>query len=144
MRVAEITRAPLDPAAILARAGSPEDGAVILFVGTVRRSNAGRTVTGMRYDAYEAMAAAVLQTIVDEASQRWGLQHVVAVHRVGELVLGEASVATAVSAPHREEAYQASRYLIEQVKQRLPVWKQEHYEQGEPRWLEGVEPARDR
>jgi molybdopterin synthase catalytic subunit len=143
MRGAEITALPLDPAALLERVGGPDDGAVVLFAGTVRRSNEGHPVTSLRYDAYEAMARQVLAAIVDEAAERWQLGHVVAVHRVGELEPGEVSVLTAVSAPHREQAYEASRYLIEEIKRRLPVWKQEHYADSGSRWLAGVEPARE-
>lgn len=113
------------------------DGAAVLFVGVVRNSNDGQAVTGMRYDAYEAMAHLVLTAIVEEAAARWGLEHVVAVHRIGELTVGEVSVAIAVSSPHRGEAYEASRYVIEQIKVRLPVWKQERYEAAGARWLAG-------
>lgn len=145
MRGAAITRDPIDTQAVLARVGSDADGAVLLFLGTVRRENEGRPVRGMRYDAYDAMAAEVLEAIVGEAAGRWQLEHVFAVHRAGELALGEVSVAIAVSSPHRAAAYDASRYVIEEIKQRLPVWKQEHYVAGDSRWLEGqVPPAVDR
>jgi molybdopterin synthase catalytic subunit len=139
MRTAAITRSAIGPEAVLRQVGAAEDGAVLLFLGTVRRSNDGRAVTGMRYDAYEAMAQQVLEAIVGEAADRWGLEHVVAVHRVGQLAVGEVSAAIAVSAPHRAEAYAASRYVIEEIKQRLPVWKQEHYQDEAPRWLAGAE-----
>lgn len=140
MRTAEITNAPIEPEAVLRQVGTLDDGAVLLFLGRVRRTNEGRAVTGMRYDAYHAMAGEVLQAIVAEAAERWGLEDVVAVHRVGELDLGEVSVATAVAAPHRGHAYAASRFIIEELKRRLPVWKLEHYQAGETRWLEGAVP----
>ena len=141
MRGAEITRRPIDVAAVLARVGGPADGAVLLFLGTVREQNAGEPVRGMRYDAFDAMAADVLRGIVEEAGERYGLDCVYAVHRAGELAIGDVSVAIAVSSPHRAEAYDASRYIIEQIKQRLPVWKQEHYVSGDSRWLEGRVPT---
>ena len=137
MRGADITRRTIDAAATLARVGAPADGAVLLFLGTVREENDGQPVRGMRYDAFDAMASDVLRSIVEEAGERFGLEHVYAVHRAGELAIGEVSVAIAVSSPHREQAYDASRYVIEQIKQRLPVWKQEHYIGGDSRWLEG-------
>jgi molybdopterin synthase catalytic subunit len=135
-----ITAELIEPAAVLAAVGSAADGAVLLFLGTVREQNEGRPVTGMRYDAYDAMAAEVLRAIAAEAAARAGSDRIAVVHRTGELAIGEVSVAIAVSAPHRAAAYDASRYVIEQIKLRLPVWKHEHYADGAARWLEGVVP----
>jgi molybdopterin synthase catalytic subunit len=126
--------------AVLRLVGSDEDGAVLLFLGTVRREHQGRSVRGMRYDAYDAMAVDVLQEIVREAATRCGTDRIAAVHRTGELELGAVSVAIAISTPHRVAAYEGSRYIIEQIKQRLPVWKQEHYTAGASRWLDGAVP----
>ena len=137
---AEITELPIDSCAVLARVGSDEDGAVLLFIGNVRRTNDGRAVTGMRYHAYREMAERVLGDIVAEATAQAGDARMYAVHRIGELGLGEASVAIAVSSPHRAEAYAASRYVIEEIKKRLPVWKQEFYQTGEREWLSGEQP----
>lgn len=135
-----ITREPIDPAALLEEVGAPEDGAVLLFLGIVRNHNDGRSVGGMRYDAYVSMAESVLARIVEEAGERWGTDRLTAVHRVGELSVGEPSVAIVVSTPHRAEAYEASRYVIEELKRRLPVWKEERYVDGEARWLDGYVP----
>jgi molybdopterin synthase catalytic subunit len=88
------------------------------------------------------MAREVLSAIVAEAAERWGLTHVLVTHRIGDLAVGEVSVAIAVAAPHRAEAYEASRYVIEQIKVRLPVWKQEQYVAEGPRWI-AQEPARE-
>jgi molybdopterin synthase catalytic subunit len=134
---AAIVRAPIDSAAVLAEVGDPADGAVLLFLGTVRDHADGRAVSGMGYDAYEEMAADVLRQITDEAAERLGTPRVVVVHRVGELAIGEVSVAIAVSSPHRDAAYEASRYVIEEIKSRLPVWKHERFVEGEARWVEG-------
>jgi len=120
--------------------GAPEDGAVLLFLGTVRNQNEGRRVVGMRYDAYVAMAESVLAEIAAEAATRLGTDRIVVAHRIGNLRVGEVSVAIAVSSPHRAEAYEASRYVIEEIKKRLPVWKEEHYAEGDARWLEGQVP----
>lgn len=135
-----ITTEPLDPTAILDMVGAEEDGAVLLFLGIVRDHNDGRRVSGMRYDAYVPMAEKVLGEIAAEAAARLGTDRIVVAHRIGELQIGEASVAIAVSSPHRAEAYEASRYVIEEIKKRLPVWKEEHYIEGDARWLDGQVP----
>lgn len=120
--------------------GAPEDGAAVLFLGTVRDHNEGRPVSGMRYDSYADMAENLLARIADEAALRLGTDRIVVVHRVGELAIGDVSVAIAASAPHRAETFDAARYVIEEIKQRLPVWKQEHYVEGGSQWLEGTVP----
>lgn len=130
----------IDPSDVLARVGSDEDGAVLLFLGVVRDHADGRPVSGMRYDAYVEMARPVLEEIAGEAAERLGTDRVAVVHRVGELGIGEVSVAIAVSSPHRAEAYDASRYVIEEIKKRLPVWKKEHYVDGSAEWVEGTVP----
>lgn len=141
MPIARIVQDPIDPAAVLASVGSDEDGASLLFTGVVRNHNQGRTVGGVRYDAYEEMAARVLSQIVEEAVQLVGTDRIVAVHRVGELTVGEVSVAIAVSSPHRAEAFEASRFIIEEIKKRLPVWKKERYGSDVEEWVEGVTPV---
>jgi molybdopterin synthase catalytic subunit len=135
-----LTSAPLDPAAVLAALPARADGAALLFAGVVRDENEGRPVRGIRYEAYEAMAEEVLAAIAGEAAQRLGTDRIVVQHRVGELAIGEASVLIAVASPHRAEAFEACRYIIEQIKQRLPVWKHERYADGTGRWLDGVVP----
>lgn len=151
-----ITREPLDIGRILARVGGPEDGAALLFVGTVRDHNENRPVTGLRYDAYVPMAESVLRTIAVEALERLragpagvvaetgdagGRERIALAHRIGELEVGETSVAIAVSSPHRAAAFDACRYVIEEIKRRLPVWKQERYVEGGTRWLDGRLPS---
>lgn len=131
---------PLNAAALLDCVGSAGDGATVLFLGTVRAENGGRTVRGMRYDAYREMAERVLAEIAEEASLRTGSLRIAVAHRIGELEVGEISVGIAISTPHRAEAYDGSRYIIEEIKKRLPVWKQEHYATGERTWLEGEMP----
>ena len=135
-----IVRTPIDTNALLARVGAPEHGAALLFLGTVRDHNDGRPVEGVGYEAYEEMAATVLAAVALEAAAQLGVGSIAVEHRVGELAVGEASVAIAVAAPHRAPAYAASRYVIEEIKKRLPVWKQEHYVDGDARWLPGNEP----
>ena len=135
-----LTDAAIDVQQVLDEVGSSADGAVLLFLGTVREQNDGRSVSGMRYDAYAAMAEGVLGEIAAEAAQQLGTDRVAVVHRVGELPIGAISVAIAVSAPHREPVFAAGRFLIEELKRRLPVWKHEHYVDGESQWLAGVVP----
>jgi molybdopterin synthase catalytic subunit len=135
-----LTEKAIDPSALLAQVGSEEDGAVVLFIGTVRCSNEGRRVIGIRYDAYREMAEGVLAEIVEEARTKVEGARVAAAHRIGELGIGECSVAIAVSTPHRAEAFEVSRYVIEEIKKRLPVWKHEAYEDGDRNWVGGTEP----
>ena len=135
-----VTPEPIDAATVLSRVGASEDGAAILFLGVVRDHADGRTVDGMRYDAYAEMAEGVLAEIATEAAARLGTDRVAVVHRTGALAVGEVSVAIAVSSPHRAEAFDASRYVIEEIKKRLPVWKKEHYVDGDAAWVEGTVP----
>jgi molybdopterin synthase catalytic subunit len=137
---AAVVHEVIDHAEILARVGAREDGAALLFLGMVRDHADGRPVTGMSYESYEEMAAPVLREIATEAAQRIGSDRVAVVHRVGDLDIGEVSVAIAVSSPHRAEAYDASRYVIEEIKKRLPVWKKEHYADGAQEWVAGTVP----
>ncbi|HUE77815.1 MAG TPA: molybdenum cofactor biosynthesis protein MoaE [Longimicrobiales bacterium] len=135
-----VTRERIAPADVLAAVGSPDDGAALLFLGTVRNHNDGEPVEGLTYEAYEAMAERELVAIAGEAAERIGSDRVVVAHRVGALGIGDVSVAIAVSSPHRAEAYEGSRYVIEEIKKRLPVWKREHYAAAESRWVEGTVP----
>lgn len=137
---ARVTERPLDVPGLLARVGDPSDGAVLLFLGIVRNHAEGRSVSGMTYEAYREMAVETLATIAGEAAERLGTDRVAVEHRTGDLEIGEASVAVAVSSPHRAEAYEASRFVIEEIKKRLPIWKREHFTDGEARWVEGVDP----
>jgi molybdopterin synthase catalytic subunit len=130
-----LTRDPISVESVLALVGGPADGAIDIFLGVVRDHNDGSAVSGMRYDAYVEMAEQVLRAIVTEAGGLTGVGKVAAVHRIGDLEVGEASVAIAASAPHRAEAFAACRYVIEEIKKRLPVWKQERYVTGEEHWV---------
>jgi molybdopterin synthase catalytic subunit len=134
-RTAIVTR-PIDCAALLAEVASRAFGATSLFVGTVREVNEGRAVSGMEYASYEAMAAAELGRIADEAATTFGTTALVIEHRIGTLGLGEASVVIAVSHAHRGPALEATRYAIEQLKQRVPIWKREHYTDGTREWID--------
>ena len=133
---ASIVHTPLDPASLLAEVGKTANGASVLFIGTVRDVNDGRAVSGIEYTAYEAMARTEMDAIVHEAASRYGTNDIVVEHRVGRLGLGEASVAIAVAHPHRAEAYEASRFVIEELKRRVPIWKREEYLDGTREWID--------
>jgi molybdopterin synthase catalytic subunit len=140
MRTAIVDR-PIDSSALLSEVGQLRNGATLLFVGTVRDSNEGAEVTALDYSAYSGMAERELSAIVGEAGTRWQTDAIVVEHRVGSLALGEVSVAIAVGHPHRGEAYEASRYIIEELKRRLPIWKREHYVDGRADWVANAEHA---
>ena len=125
----------IDPAAVIAQVSSTAAGAVVLFLGTVREFTLGRRTVALDYEAYPSMAERVMQEIATEASDRWPVTHLSLVHRVGRLELGEISVAVAASSPHRQDAFEAGRYLIEELKKRVPVWKQENWDNGETAWV---------
>jgi molybdopterin synthase catalytic subunit len=133
---AALVRRPIDPAALLDEVQRSQNGASVLFVGTVRDVNDGRAVTGMEYTAYEAMAQRELERITQEASQRFGTQDVVLEHRIGTLGVGEASVAIVAAHPHRARAFDATRFVIEELKKRVPIWKLEHYVDGAREWVD--------
>ena len=134
MRTSLVDR-PIDTTALVAEVASHRHGATILFIGTVRDLNDGRPVSGMEYSAYRAMAARELDAIGSEASARFDTEDIVIEHRLGTLALGDASVAIAVAHPHRGEAFDAARFVIEQLKQRVPIWKLEQYHDGTREWV---------
>ena len=136
-----ITRDPIDTAALLSSCAAPSDGAVLLFLGVVRNPNEGREVDHLEYEAFAPMAERVLEQIVDEARSRGETGTLAVGHRIGRLEIGEASVAIVVASPHRGNAYEASRYVIEELKKRVPIWKREGYLDGDREWLDGTSPA---
>jgi molybdopterin synthase catalytic subunit len=131
-----VTRAKLNPAALAAAVSSPKHGGLSTFVGVVRSVHAGRRVKGIEYDCFIPLAELELERILREARRKWPAQ-VEAAHRIGALRVGEASVAVAAGSMHRAEAFAACRWVIDQIKARLPVWKKEKYVKGEGRWLPG-------
>jgi molybdopterin synthase catalytic subunit len=104
----------------------------------VRNHADGRPVASLRYDAYVEMAEGVLAALAREAADAMGVERIAVVHRIGHLEVGEVSVGIAVSSPHRADAYRTSRWIIEEIKKRLPVWKKEGYADGGERWVEGT------
>jgi molybdopterin synthase catalytic subunit len=135
MNVEYLTSDPLDLAALLTRVQSPSRGGVACFVGTVRDHHGGRNVVRLDYSAYAPMAEAECARIVAEAEARW---HVAAAvqHRIGTLEIGEAAVAVVAASAHRDEAFLACRYVIEEVKRRVPIWKREVFADGSVEWVD--------
>jgi MoaE-MoaD fusion protein len=125
---------PLDVAAVLAEVSDEQAGGIASFVGTVRRESRGRTVLYLEYEAYEGMAEDMMGELADRLKREHGLCAVAIAHRIGRVELGEASVAIAVSAPHRAAALEACREAIDTLKETVPLWKKEVYEGGEE-WL---------
>ena len=131
----DITSEPIDSAAVLARVASNGAGAVVLFLGTTREFTAGRQTAALDYECYGEMAREQLTRLEAEARQRWPLVGCAIVHRVGRVELGQASVAVAVSTAHREAAFEAGKWLIDMLKQVVPIWKKENWADGESQWV---------
>ena len=132
-----ITTQPLDHAAIVGALDSSGIGAVSVFLGLVRDHNRGKRVLYLEYEAYEPLARRGLELIVAEARERWPAVRLAIHHRIGRMEIGEASVAIAAASPHRPDAFAASRYAIERIKQIVPIWKHEYFEGGDV-WIEGA------
>ena len=129
---------PIDTAALLAEVGRPDAGATALFLGTARDHSDGKEgVTHLEYDAYREHVETSLVTIAEEAAQQWPVLSAAVEHRVGEVKVGEPSVAVAVSSAHRGDAFDAARYIIDELKKRAPIWKREHWPGG-AEWVEGA------
>ncbi len=126
-----IAERPIDLNELVAAVGDVAAGAIATFLGTTRATNQGREVLRLEYEAYTEMAEAELRRIGDEAARRWEITRVAIVHRVGVVPLGEASVAIAVSAPHRAEAIDACHFAIDRLKEVAPIWKKEYFAGGE-------------
>ena len=128
----------IDPGALLAEVGDPSAGAVVLFLGTARDHSEGRTgVTHLEYEAYPGVVIEKIEELVLIALGKWDLVAVVVEHRVGEVMVGQPSVAVAVSAAHRDAAFEAGRFLIDELKEKAPIWKKEHWPGG-GEWVQGA------
>ncbi len=133
IRVA-IQKEPLDESAILKNLGTDADGAVVAFVGRARNFSEGKEVLYLEYEVYESMARSELEKICTTAVERWALSGCTVVHRYGRVGIGEASIFIAVSSPHRKESFAATMFIIDTIKQTVPIWKKEYYSDGS-RWI---------
>lgn len=125
----DLVREPIRVDVLLDAVRHPGAGAVVLFLGTVRAHSRGRNVSRLEYEAYEALARKEMARIAEAASERWAVR-IAIVHRLGDLAIGEISVAVAVAAPHRREAFEAGRFAIDTLKQTVPIWKKEVWDEG--------------
>ena len=136
MSAARLVVHPIDIASLTSEVGGDDRGAISIFLGAVRNSNEGRAVDGIDYSAYEAMAVAEMNRIVAEAVDRFPGVEVALEHRTGTLKVGDVSVAIACAHAHRSPALDANRYVIEELKRRVPIWKREHYLDGTSEWVD--------
>lgn len=126
---------PLSIETVLSAVKDPEAGGNVLFIGSVRSQTEGKTVTTLEYEAYQEMAIKQFEYIEQEIKDKWEIKHITVIHRLGKLCVGEISIIIAVSAPHRDDAFQACRYAIEGIKKDVPIWKKEYLEDGAV-WVE--------
>lgn len=140
-----VIRDSIDTSQVVAAVSDAGFGGMVLFLGTVRRGTEDGAVTAIEYSAYEEMVRSECERLLAEAGSRWPEAKCVLQHRVGLVPAGEPSIVAAVGAPHRREAFEACRFLIDEAKQRLPVWKKERFDDGTSRWRESdtlAEPRR--
>ncbi len=130
-----LTHEPLDPGALQAQVAAASRGGIATFIGVVRDHDGGRAVTALSYSAYEPMAELVCAEIVVEAERRWPVRVAIR-HRLGELSIGDFAVVVVAAGGHRDEAFAACRYAIEEVKRRVPIWKLETYADGSTAWVD--------
>lgn len=138
----QLSSEPLDAEQLKARAENPTCGALVSFEGWVRNHNEGHEVTSLEYEAYSTLALAEGERILEEAKEKFGLKQAVCVHRIGHLQIGEIAVWVGTSTPHRDAAYKANRYIIDEIKFRVPIWKKEHYVSGDSGWVNCEECAK--
>ena len=131
-----LTTQPIDVTSLTREVAGADRGAISIFLGTVRNSNEGRAVNGIDYSAYDAMAVAEMSRILDEAESRFPGVAIALEHRLGTLNVGDVSVAIVSAHAHRTAALDATRYAIEELKRRVPIWKREHYLDGTSEWVD--------
>ena len=132
----QITQEPLDRNVLIASVTDPGAGGIVVFEGVVRDNARGKQVRYLEYDVYPEMAIQQIREIIAEAERRWNVDRVAVAHRIGRLEIGEASVIIVVATPHRAEAFEACRYIIDTLKTTVPIWKKEVAMNGEE-WVEG-------
>jgi molybdopterin synthase catalytic subunit len=130
-----LTNEPIDPASLIEQVRSARAGAIVFFLGVTRELTGGRRTESLDYECYPEMAAKKLAELENEAHRRWQLVECSIVHRLGHLKIGEASVAVAVSSAHRQAAFEAGQWLIDTLKQSVPIWKKENWADGTTEWV---------
>ncbi|HZP56892.1 MAG TPA: molybdenum cofactor biosynthesis protein MoaE [Dehalococcoidia bacterium] len=134
-----ITPEPLDPRPLVEAVRTDDAGAVVLFYGVVRNENLGRRVLYLEYDAYEAMALKKMREVADEVRARFPVTGLGIAHRTGRVEIGETSLLVAVATPHRKEGFEACHFAVDRIKETVPIWKKEVWEDGSE-WVEGHVP----
>lgn len=134
-RIVQLTDSPIEVAGLVAQVTDASAGALVLFLGTTRSVTDGRETLQLDYEAYGEMAERALRKLVDEATRRWSVVHCAIVHRLGTVPPAEPSVAVAVSTPHRQDAFEAGKWLIDALKESVPIWKREHWADGSTEWV---------
>ncbi len=135
----EISELPLSPQIAIDFAQNEQNGAIDLFLGIVRNNNLGRETLAITYDAHPPLAVQTFETICQEAQSKFGSDlRIYVAHFVGKLEIGGTSVIIAVGSPHRDAAFKACRYVLDELKTRAPIWKNEHYRNGDSEWLDGT------
>ncbi len=129
-----ITEEPIDWTRLVEMAHHPKAGAVVIFSGEVRNHNNGKNVLFLEYEAYVPLAKKLAKQIITEAREKWDLHQALCVHRIGKVDISGCSVAVITSSAHRTEAYAANQYMIERLKNEVPIWKREYYEDGTSEW----------
>src|SRR5580700_4781783 len=135
MAAFRFSRTPINVESLRAELADPACGGYTSFEGLVRNHNEGMSVRHLEYEAFEPLAIKEGERIVAEAIERFGIEHAACVHRIGDLAIGEMAVWVGAAARHRDEAFRACRYIIDEVKHRVPIWKKEHYENGDSGWV---------
>jgi len=130
-----LTPDPIDESSVLRAVRSPAAGAVVLFLGAAREITGSRRTVALQYECYAEMAQKELERLEQEARQRWPLVGCAIVHRFGRVGVGQTSVAIAVSSAHRKAAFEAGQWLIDRIKEKVPIWKQEHWADGTSQWV---------
>ncbi len=136
--MARLVMGAIDTSALIAAAARPDCGALAVFLGTTRNQHEGRRVLRLEYEAYAPMAAAALERIEREARERFEIAACAIEHRLGDVPLAEPSVAVVVAAAHRGPAFDACRWAMDELKRTVPIWKKEHFADGEALWVEGT------
>ncbi len=126
-----VTRKPLDTEAITSTVRASANGGIVTFLGTTRDETDGRRVLYLEYEAYQGMAEKMLARVAQEVRERWGITDLAIAHRLGRLEIGEVSLVVAAASPHRAEAFAACQYVVDRIKQNVPIWKKEVFEDGE-------------
>ena len=143
-----ISRKRIDPSKALESVMDEDAGGIVLFVGTIRNQTRGKEVKGLEYEVYRPMAERQIAKLEEEIRKRWPVKSIRLIHREGRLKVGEVSVVVAVSAVHREEAFEAARYAIDRIKESFPIWKREKFRGARYAWVKGTPiqscPASDR